>query len=119
MTSAQLPLSLSHGQRSHIQANTGRFSPPLAFSWVTGTGGGVCDPWRPRRLQPGVGLQECDISDPEICEEKREGERKIRSQMVMKGEGGRAGETDEGEGRRQALGEERRDNLLFSEPEDT
>lgn len=118
MTSAQLPLSLSHVQRSHIQANTGRFSPPLAFSWVTGTEGG-CDPWQPHRLQLGIGLQECDISNLEICEEKREGERKKRSQMVMKGEGGRAGEIDEGEGRRQALGEERRDNLLFSEAEDT
>lgn len=63
MTSAQLPLSLSHAQRSHIQANTGCFSPPLALSWVTETVGGV------------IRGQECDISNLEICEEKREGER--------------------------------------------
>lgn len=46
-------------------------------------------------------LQECDIKKLEICEEKQERER---SQIAMKGEGGKAGEIDEGEGRRQALG---------------
>lgn len=67
------------------------FPPLLVFSSVRG----LCS--------RGTGLQECDIRNLEICEEKQERERKKKGVI---------------RGRREALGEEIYD-LLFSEPEDT